>query len=272
MAVQIRDSAARKIPLVDELRELYRFREFLRLLVINSISTRYKRSVLGVFWTLLNPLLTMTVLTFVFSEIFRSSITHYAVYLLAGIMFWNFFSQTTLFSVSSLVWGAGLLKRTYVPRSIFVVAALGNGLFNLIVTLLPLVVIMILTGAPFYPTWWLLPFAIFFLAVFTLGVGLFISALAVEFVDIVDIYQVAIQILFWMTPIVYPTDALPSSFAWLIKFNPLYHLLKFFRMPIYDGSLPSLEALLAAAGSSLLVLLAGWAFFGSRANRIVYRI
>ena len=75
-----------------------------------------------------------------------------------------------------------------------------------------------------------------------------------------------------MTPIVYPTDALPSSFAWFIKFNPLYHLLKVFRMPIYDGLLPSLEALLAAAGSSLLVLLAGWAFFGSRANRIVYRI
>jgi len=266
------DSAARRLSFVEEIHELIRFREFLRLLVNNSITTRYKRSVFGILWTLVNPLMTMAVLTFVFSEIFHSTTPYYPAYLLIGITFWNFFGQTTNQAVNSLVWGAGLLKRTYIPRSIFAVSALGNGVFNLFVSLIPLVAIMIFIGQPFYVTWVFFPFAILITMMFTLGVGLFISALAVQFTDVVDMYQLAIQILFWFTPIMYPKSVLPTNLSWLINLNPLYHILELFRVPIYNGWLPGPNTMIAAVGSSVLMLLIGWWFFTSRADKIVYRI
>ena len=272
MTISTYDSAARRLSFIEEVRELIRFREFLRLLVNNSITTRYKRSVFGILWTLVNPLMTMVVLTFVFSEIFHSSVPYYPVYLLIGITFWNFFGQTTNQAMNSLVWGAGLLKRTYIPRSMFAVAALGNGAFNLFVSLIPLVAIMIFIGQPFYVTWIFFPFAIIVTMMFTLGVGLFISALAVQFTDVVDMYQIAIQMLFWFTPIMYPKSVLPEKFSWLINLNPLYHLLELFRVPIYSGWLPGPNTMIAAIGSSVLMLLLGWWFFTSRADKIVYRI
>ena len=107
---------------------------------------------------------------------------------------------------------------------------------------------------------------------FTLGVGLFISALAVQFTDVVDMYQIAIQILFWFTPIMYPKSILPGKFSWLINLNPLYHLLELVRVPIYNGWLPGPNTMIAAIGSAVLMLLLGWWFFTSRADKIVYRI
>src|SRR5690348_2291655 len=104
------DSAARGWAPLTELRELIRYHELVLMMVVNIIKTRYKRSALGVIWTLLNPLLNMAVLTFAFSALFSSSLVHYPVYVLSGLIFWNFFSQTSLFAMNTLVWGGGLLK------------------------------------------------------------------------------------------------------------------------------------------------------------------
>lgn len=272
MTAPVYDSAARGFLIVEEMRELFRFREFLRLVILHSVAKRYKRSVLGVVWTLLNPLATMAVLTLVFSTAFGSSLQRYPVYLLSGIIFWQFFSQTTVQATHSLVWGSSLLKRIYVPRSVFVVAAAGGGLVNLIVSVMMLIVIMAILRQPFYATWWFLPIAVLLLAMFTLGVGLFVSALAVQFTDVVDMYQMAIQILFWFTPIMYPKIVLPAEYAWMVNLNPLYHLLELFRAPLYNGWLPGPNTMAAAAGVAVMSLLVGWLFFIWRADRIVYRI
>src|SRR6266849_6535181 len=119
------DSAAPRLSPLAELAELIRCRDLLRMMVANIIKTRYKRSALGVVWTLLNPLLNMAVLTLAFSTLFRFSLPHYPVYVLSGLIFWNFFTQTTLYAMNTLVWGGGLLKRVYIPRTIFSVAAVG---------------------------------------------------------------------------------------------------------------------------------------------------
>ena len=103
------DSAARRSPALTEIVELVRYRDLLAMMVSNIIKTRYKRSVLGVVWTLLNPLLNMAVLTIAFSSIFRSSLEHYPVYVLSGLIAWNFFTQTTLYAMNALVWGGGLM-------------------------------------------------------------------------------------------------------------------------------------------------------------------
>jgi ABC-2 type transport system permease protein len=147
------DSAEPRSAAFSELSALLRYRDLLALMTANLVKTRYKRSALGVVWTLLQPLLHMAVLTFAFSTLFRSSLDDYPVYLLCGLVAWNFFSQTTVFAMHSLVWGGSLLKRIYIPRTIFATAAIGQGLINLLLSLLPLVIIMLLLGHPFYPTW-----------------------------------------------------------------------------------------------------------------------
>jgi ABC-type polysaccharide/polyol phosphate export permease len=266
------DSAARRSSPLAELVELIRYRDLLQMMVANIIKTRYKRSALGVLWTLLNPLLNMAVLTVAFSSLFGGSLVHYPVYVLTGLIFWNFFSQTTLYAMNALVWGGGLLKRVYVPRTIFAVASVGNGLVNLGLSLIPLVIIMLILGHPLYATWWLTPLAVLLAAMFTLGVALFVSTVAVYFADIVDIYQVFIQAMFFLTPIMYPKEILPAKLAWFLNLNPLYNLLELFRAPIYLGMIPGNHTILAALLSAVAMLLIGWWTFTRKADEFAYRI
>lgn len=266
------DSSKRRIPLIAEFRELMRYRELLLLLIANSIKTRYKRSALGVLWTMLNPLLYMSVMVIAFSTIFRFTIPHYPVYLLAGLIAWNFFSQTTTQAMNNLIWGGSLLKKIYLPRTIFAVAAVGNGVINLLLACIPLVIIMLCTGQPIYATWWFLPVAILILSAVSLGVALIVSMIAVFFADILELYQVLLQALFYLTPVMYPESILPHTVQRLMLFNPVYDVVKIFRTPIYNGHLPSILSLSAGLIAAFLVLLAGWWFFTRRADQIAYRI
>jgi ABC-type polysaccharide/polyol phosphate export permease len=266
------DSASRQPPMIGELVELFRYRDLLRMMVVNIIKTRYKRSALGVLWTLLNPLLNMAVLSVAFSSLFGGSLVHYPVYVLSGLIFWNFFTQTTLYAMNTLVWGGTLLKRVYIPRTIFSVASVGNGLVNLVLSMIPLVIIMLVIGHPLYAAWWLVPLAVLLLAMFALGVALFMSTVAVYFTDVVDMYQVFVQALFFLTPIMYPKDILPARFQWFLHLNPLFNLLEVFRSPIYLGTSPGLNTLLAAALSAIVALLIGWWTFTRKADEFAYRI
>jgi ABC-type polysaccharide/polyol phosphate export permease len=266
------DSAKLRLPLVEEFRELIRYRGLLWLLIANSIKTRYKRSSLGVVWTMLNPLLNMTVMVFAFSHIFRFSIVNYPVYLLSGLIAWNFFSQTTTQAMNTLIWGGTLLKRVYLPRTIFAVAAIGNGIINLSLACIPLLIIMLFTHQPIYATWWFVPIALLILAAVSLGAALLVSMIAVFFTDVVDMYQILLQAGFYLTPIMYPDTTLPARFQKYLFFNPMYDVVKVFRMPIYDGHIPSWYALSYAIGAALIVLLIGWWFFTRKADQIAYRI
>ncbi len=266
------DSANRPAPVLAELLELLRYRDLLRLMVVRNITTRYKRSVLGVVWTLLNPLLTMAVLTVAFSSLFRFQLKNYSIYLLSGLLFWAFFSQATMSAMSSLVWGGQLLKRIYIPRTIFSVSAIGTALVNLLLSLVPLALIMLVLRHPFRPVLLFLPVSILLLAMFALGVALFMSTMAAYFSDVVDMYQVFLSIWFYVTPIIYPKEILPAKVAWYLNLNPLYHLLELFRAPIYAGAIPGPHTLLAAAASALVALLVGWWVFTRKAEEFGYRI
>ena len=266
------NSAEARSPFIGELVELWHYRDLLMLLVTNSIKTRYKRSTLGVLWTLLNPLLSTLVLTIAFQAIMRFQVENYTIYLLVGLLFWTFFSQTTTQAMNTLIWGSNLLKRIYVPRTIFAVSVLGNGLINLLLSLIPLAIIMVFTRQPFYPTLLLLPFAIFLMAMFTLGLALFISTLAVFFVDVVDIYGILLQALFYLTPIIYPLGIIPDQIARFIKLNPMTVMVELFRTLIYSGQIPSASLSLAAVGLSLFSLLIGWFVFTKRVDEFAYRL
>src|SRR5688500_10648940 len=266
------DSALRPSPWLSEVSELIRYRDLLSLLVSRFIKTRYKRSVLGVAWPLLNPLLNMAVMTVAFSAVFQTTVEHYPVYVLTGLLWWNFFTQTTSYAMSSLVWGGGLLKRVYVPRTIFAVSSIAHGIINLFLSLGVLFAIMLITGHPFHVTLLFLPVPILLLAVFSLGVALFVSNLAVFFVDVVDIFAVFLQTLFFLTPIIYPPAIYPAEYAWFLRVNPVNHLLETFRAPILRGVLPDATSLAVAAGSSLFILALGWWIFTRKADEFAYRL
>jgi ABC-2 type transport system permease protein len=270
--IPIYDSARRGVPFVEEFIELIRYRDLVLQMVSRNIKMRYKRSVLGIAWTMLNPLLMMIVLAFVFSNIFRFTIENYLIYVLSGLIFWNFFAQTTSSAMSELVWGGSLLTRIYVPRAVFAASALGTGLVNLLLSIVPLVLIMLATGVPLSPAMLFLPIPILLTAAFALGVGLFLSTLAVYFTDVVEMYVIALAAWMYLTPVIYPEEIIPEHLRWLFKLNPLYHLLEVFRAPIYAGWLAGPKTIAAAAVVAILGLLIGWWFFTKRADDFSYRV
>ena len=255
-----------------ELYELVRYRDLLIQLISRDVRTRYKRSVLGVAWTMLNPLLMMAVLTLVFSQLFRGDIRHYAVYLLSAQLIWTFFAQTTTQAMSHLAWGGPLITKIYLPRSVFAVSQVGTGLVNLVLALVPLFLIALLSGASL--TWavlWL-PVPMLLTACFALGVGLLLSTVAISFPDVVEMYQILLTAWYFLTPIIYPISALPESARWLMNLNPAYHFVEAFRAPVYGGAAPDPGGLLVAAIAAVLALAAGWFVFASVADEIPGRI
>lgn len=266
------DSDRRGFPLVDEIKELIRYRDLLILLISSSIKTRYKRSALGVVWTLLNPLLYMSVMTIAFSHIFRFQVANYPVYLLSGLIAWNFFTQSTTQAMHTLVWGATLLKRIYLPRTIFAVAAIGNGIINLLLACIPLLIIMLLTHQPIYSVWLFLPVPVLILSIVSLGVSLIMSTIAVFFADIIDMYQVLLQAAFYLTPIMYPDTILPPRLQPYLLLNPIYDVVKVFREPIYAGHFPALKTMMVALAAALVLLFVGWWLFIKKSDEIAYRL
>lgn len=264
------DSGDRRMWLLREVRELFAYRSLIRLLVISQLKQRYRRSTLGIAWALIGPLINTLVLSIAFTALFRGSIAQYPVYVLVGLVAWNFFSQTSIHGIDAAVSGSGLLQRVYLPRSVFIIAALGGGLTNLLLTLIALLVVILATGAPLYATWLLLPFAVALLVIFTLGITLLLSALAVFVGDIAHMYQLLIQALFFLTPIVYPRDIVPQQFSWIVQLNPVTELIDIFRALLHRGEVPAPGIWLTTLSLSLVVLLVGYTLFTWRSDEGVY--
>ncbi len=258
-------------PMRGAAREVFRYKDFLRLLIATNIKSRYKRSVLGIAWSLLSPLLTMIVMTIAFSAIFRFSIPNYPVYVLAGLVFFGFFQESTTQSMRSLVWGSALLKKVYLPAAAFPLSSVGTGLVNLGLTLVPILLIMLAQGQPLSWSLLFVPVATALIAIFALGVGLIISTVAVFFSDVVEMWGVLVRALFYLTPVMYPEEILPQRFVWIVKINPLYHFLLCWRAPIYRGVLPPFESVAIAFGWAIATLLVGWCVFSRHSHQFALR-
>ncbi|MEL7645146.1 MAG: ABC transporter permease [Anaerolineaceae bacterium] len=270
-AKPIYDSAAHALPALSELRELRHYRFLLFQLIRRDLVARYKRSILGVAWTMLNPLGTMLIMTFVFSNLFNS-VESYPVYILSGLIVWNFFSQGTNAAMVGLIWGGSLMQRIYLPRTIFGVSAIGTALVNLLIALIPLTLVMLITGTPIPLTVLFLPVSILLLTAFTLGFGLMLSALAIYFPDVAEMYQILLTAWMYLTPIIYPEEIIPERFLGLYRLNPMYWMVKLFRLPIYYGRIPTFAEILPALAWAIGFLIIGWFFFTSKSDEYAYRI
>src|SRR5437870_5478443 len=239
-------------------------------MAIRDIKIRYKRSVLGVFWTMLAPLLNMVALTLVFSNLLKTQIANYPVYFLAGSLFWTYFAQTTSAAASQTLDANEMTKRIYIPRSVFVVSAMAVGLVNLALAMVPMLLLLLVMGFPLYTTWLFVPVGVALLTLFAAGTGFFLFTLASRFSDVREMYLVLVQTWFFLTPIVYHPSIVPARFRLALWLNPMYYLVQTFRKPIYEGALPSLSLIAASAALGLTACLGGWIYFARRPDRLAF--
>jgi ABC-type polysaccharide/polyol phosphate export permease len=265
------DSFAQGNQAVFEFKELIRYRDLVGQLVSRNLTARYKRSVLGILWTMLNPLMMTVILAFVFSNLFAAK-QQLVAYILVGLIAWNFFQQVSTHAMSELVWGGTLLQRIYIPKTIFAVSALGTGIVNLGLSLIPVFIVMVVIKTPFKLTLLFLPISIILLAGFSLGLGLFLSNLSSGFTDVFEMYQIFTTGWYFLTPILYPLDIISPQKLWLFKLNPMYALVEVFRQPIVNGVIPDRKILALAAFSSLFALVIGWWTFTRNAAKLAYRV
>ena len=257
----VRNAAGYHPSILEEVRDIAAFSHLLTNLVHRDLTVRYKRSVLGFFWTMLNPLLLMIILSVVFSAVFRFAIQHFEVYFLSAYVGWTFFAQTTTGAMSSLAWNGALMKRVRVPRVIFALSTVLSGLANLGLSCLPLFAIMLIVGAPLGPALLFLPVSFLILAVFVFGVSLGMSAAAVYFDDVAQMYGVALMGLMYLTPIFYPIEIIPQKYLWLVHLNPLVYLIALVRVPIYQGRLPALHDVAISVACAVVALVLGTTVF-----------
>lgn len=269
----IYDSSKQGSPAVEELRAILKYRYLIVQLVRRDILTRYRRSSLGVAWTMLNPLGTMLILTIVFSQALGGAREGYAAYVLSGLIAWNFFAQSTNAATLHLVWGGSLLKKIYIPRTSFALSATGTGLINLLLSIIPLLIVMLIIRVPINWTIILIPIPILFLTMFALGVGLLISTMAMYYADIAEMYQILLTAWMYLSPVIWPPEILPDHLEfWITRLNPMYYLIELFRTPIIYGQVPDIRLVLISAGISTITLLAGWMYFTSKSDEFAYRV
>jgi ABC-type polysaccharide/polyol phosphate export permease len=253
-----------------EAAEIIKYRELLRNLVIRDIKVRYKRSVIGFVWVMLNPLLTMLILYMVFSELFKVSTENYITYLISGIILWNFFSQGTSTSIVSFTSNSNLIKKIYLPRAIFPLSVVISAMIHFLFSLVPLLIIFIITGTSLSSHFYILPAGVIFVVIFSFGISLIVSTLTVFFHDTKYIYEVLLMAWMWMTPIFYPESIVPQKFSVIFHLNPFYYFLNVFRAALYMN-VPSLpEDLFYSFLFSVMALIAGWFFYNRYKDRVVY--
>jgi ABC-2 type transport system permease protein len=239
---------------------------------MKELRVRYKRSVLGFVWALLNPALLMLVLTLVFSALMRFKVPYYSIFLLSMLLPWTFFSQTLAYSVDSIVTNGELLKKVRVAKLVFPVAALVSNMVNFLLTMVPLLLLILGLRFPVHWTWIYLPVPMLGLFLFTLGVAFFFATANVFYRDVSHIIQVLLSAWFYFCPIIYSVDFVPARYRWIFHLNPLLYVLNGFRLSIYYGLLPTWQSAALSLGFGIGTLAVGFAIFRRYEKSFVYYV
>lgn len=253
---------------------LKKYKFLLFQLIGRDFKVKYKRSILGVVWSLLYPILTMAVMALVFSNIFKFSTpgVNYLVYLLTGLVMFNYFNEASNLAMSSVVANFGLINKIYIPKYIFPISKCLFVGINFLLTLIPLYAIILITGTPLNIYHLLLPFAFLCLFLFTVGVGLILSAVSVFLRDMFYIYGIIIMLWTYLTPIMYDINLISDNLQIWLKFNPLYHYINFAREIILYGRMPTAFTWIICLASALIVLLIGIVVFKKTQDKFIYYV
>lgn len=247
----------------------------MKQLVSRDFKVKYKRSVLGVAWSLLYPVLTMCVMAIVFSNVFKFTTpgVNYLAYLMTGLTFFNYFSEASNLSMSSVVANFSLINKVYMPKYIFPLTKCLFVGINFLLTLIPLYAVILLTGTGLNWYHLLLPYSFVCLFLFTLGMGFLLSTISVFMRDMFYIYGIVLTLWTYLTPIMYDINIITNPvLSFLMKCNPMYQFISFARMIILYHSCPTAQQFLISGGMALLVLALGTAVFKRHQDNFIYYI
>jgi ABC-type polysaccharide/polyol phosphate export permease len=239
------------------------------LFALKDFKIRYTHSLLGYAWSVLNPLVFSVIYYLVFSVFIRFDVPNYPGYLLLGIVLWSFFAEGSANGVGSLLARANILGKVNMPRYVIVFAAVLNALMTFAIGLVILGIVLAVTGTP--PSWSLLAFPMLLadLVLITLGVSLLLAPLHVRYHDVGYLWGIAVQIGFWLTPIIYDDKMIPARWHWLIVYNPLARIVLYSRQVVIYGSWPDWTGVAKTSLVAIVTLIAGWTAFQRLQVRVV---
>ncbi len=233
----------------------------IRELAVTDFKLRYSSSILGYFWSLLNPLLIFGTLYLVFSIFVRFDVNYYQLYLLLGIIIWTFFSEATTNGMRAIVYKASLVKKVKFPRVLLVIASNVTAVLTLLLNLIVFAIFFAASGAKISWTLAVFPLYLVELILIVLGASFFLAALFVKFRDLLHLWQVALQIGFWITPIIYPISVIPQKFLFLTSINPMARIIMDSRNAMIYAALPTLRHQIFTFLFALVLLAVGYAVF-----------
>ena len=252
--------------------KFFKYRHLLRELVSRDIKVKYRRSVLGILWSVLNPLLMMLVITAVFSSIFKFDVENFPAYYLTGSLIFGFVAESTTGSCGSIIEGASLIKKVYIPKYVFPLEKILFAFVNALFSLIAVAIVLLILQVPVTWTIILFPRPLIYALVFCIGLGLVLSTLNVFFRDVGHLWGVWITAWMYLTPIIYPIDILPEIMKKVIWLNPLTYYVDYFRQLILYGTVPGLKANLVCCAFSLGFLFFGIIIFKKNQDKFILHI
>ena len=249
-----------------------KFQPLLSELISRDIKIKYRKSVLGVLWTLLNPLLMMIVLSVVFSNLFKFDIENFPLYLLSGQIVFNFYNDSTSTAMTAIIGNAALIKKVYVPKYLFVISRVFSSFINLMASFTALMLVMIATRAELHWTVILSLIPLALLMLLSLGIGLILAALVVKFRDIIHLYSVFTTVLMYLTPVIYPMSILPEWLEKIVLLNPLTNILMMFRDVMINNTLFDFCALVTAVVETAFFMAMGLYVFYKNQDQFILNI
>lgn len=251
------------------LKTFHNYKYLLSLFVKRDLKRKYKGSYLGILWSLLNPLFHTIVLTLVFSTLFNRDIENFPVYLLCGLLLFQFFSTSTNQSMNSIIGSAHLIKKIYLPKYLVTLSTILSNFVFFLISLVVLAVVMIVTGAGI--TWHVIiaPVYLILFFFFCCGVSLLLATVTVFFRDVQHIYGVFIIALHFASAIFYPEEIIPDQYRFVLTFNPLYHFIDGFRDLVYVGTLPSILNVVVCMAIALISMVIGVVVFERNQQKFI---
>ena len=258
--------------MINVIHEIIKYKGFLYELILRDFKKKYYKSVLGVLWTLLYPLLFMVIKTIIFSTLFSRDIQNFPVYMLSGWLVFNFFSDATNQGMYAIVSNGELIKKIYLPPYIFCMSTTTLALINSLISMLSLFIIMAATGTPFKLTLLLIPFLLIMVYFFALGISLVLSVMGAYFRDLFYLFGIALMAWFFLTPIFYPIEIVPETYRFFWDYNPLLHYVNIMRDLVLGGILPDSVTIIYALFYSVLAMILGIIMYSKLEKNLILHI
>jgi ABC-type polysaccharide/polyol phosphate export permease len=253
-------------------KELSDRRTVLWILVWQQLILRYRRTLLGYLWSLINPLLMMSIMAVVFATLFKADLKTFTVFLFTGMIPWNFFSSVVIQSSSAFINNEGLIKKIYLPKIIFPLSICLSLLVDSALSFITLFIIILIIGGTLSWAVFFIPIAYLILFFFAFGISLVMSVITVFFRDLQHIIVIAMQGLFFLTPIFYKRDAITGKAQFLVHLNPITTFIDLFRSPLYHATLPALTVILKAVALAVMAMTIGLFFFLKQQKKVIFRL